>query len=162
MECDMLVKLYEIPDDAAVNIEKQLRTHGVYIKRALSGDLTKVCDFVSSFSMLWKDEAVKGVLTNGCYIAVRGQDILGFCCFDATMPDFLGPLAVREDMRKFGIGKALVLKSLVSMKERGYAYAIIGWTGPQEFYHRVCGAICIDGSVPGSYHNLIRVDESQL
>ena len=88
--------------------------------------------------------------------------MLGFCCFDATLPDFVGPLGVREDVRGLGIGKALLLRSLVSMKEKGYAYAILGWTGPQEYYKKICGATCIEGSIPGSYRNLIRVDESQL
>ena len=74
------------------------------------------------------------------------------------MPDYFGPLGVREDLRIGGIGKALLLKSLLSLKERGYAYAIIGWTGPQEFYRKCCGAIPIENSIPQSYHNLIGAD----
>ena len=162
MDCDMLVRLWEIQDEEVINLEKQLRTQNIFIKRALCCDLTKVCDFVSTYWPEWKDETTKGVLTNGCYIAVKGQDILGFCCFDTTMPDFIGPLGVRKDMRMLGIGKTLILKSIVSMKEKGYAYAILGWTGPQEFYKKICGATCIEGSIPGSYHNMLRVDEAKM
>ena len=36
------------------------------------------------------------------------------------------PMAVLESERKKGVGRALLLKSLESMQELGYAYAIIG------------------------------------
>ena len=38
-------------------------------------------------------------------------------------------MAVLESERRKGIGKVLLLKSLESMQEMGYAFAIIGWTG---------------------------------
>jgi hypothetical protein len=37
------------------------------------------------------------------------------------------------------------------MKAEGYAYAVIGWAGPQEFYARLVGATVIEGSEPGIY-----------
>ena len=33
----------------------------------------------------------------------------------------------------------------------GYAYAIIGSAGPEDYYAKVCGAIAIPDSKPGIY-----------
>ena len=41
------------------------------------------------------------------------------------------------------------------MKERGYAYAIIGSAGPKDFYRKAVGAIGIEGSIPGAYRNMV-------
>ena len=50
-------------------------------------------------------------------------------------------MAVLESERKKGIGKALLLKSLESMQELGYAYAIIGWPAKSavDFYKKCAG-----------------------
>jgi len=37
------------------------------------------------------------------------------------------------------------------MRAQGYAYAIIGGVGPQDFYAKTVGAVLIDGSSPGVY-----------
>lgn len=59
-------------------------------------------------------------------------------------------------MRGKGIGKILLVKSLQSMKEMGYAYAIIGGVGPVDFYKNTVGASIIEGSEVSIYENLIR------
>ena len=71
---------------------------------------------------------------------------------------YFGPTGVRKDMRGKGIGKALLLRCLYSMYERGYNYAIIGWVGPAEFYQKACGATMIPDSTPRSYRRMITVD----
>jgi hypothetical protein len=43
------------------------------------------------------------------------------------------------------------LRSMASLRELGYAYAIIGGAGPVEFYVKTLGAIPIPGSSPGIY-----------
>jgi hypothetical protein len=41
------------------------------------------------------------------------------------------------------------------MWEVGYAYAIIGGVGPQEFYARAAAATLIDGSTPGIFAGML-------
>lgn len=45
------------------------------------------------------------------------------------------------------------------MHQQGYAYAIIGWVGPVEFYKKTVGAAIIPDSAPGIYKRLINYDE---
>jgi predicted N-acetyltransferase YhbS len=56
-----------------------------------------------------------------------------------------------EAYRGQGLGTVLLLECLRSMKELGYAYAIIGGVGPNEFYAKAVGAIEIPDSTPGIY-----------
>ncbi len=157
---DMLVKLWEVKEDPS--LEEALREEGILLKRAMTPDMSRILAFVrENFSEGWAGECTAALLTNGCWIAVKNKEVVGFACFDATQKDFFGPTGVRPDMRGKGVGKALLIRSLISMRERGYAYAIIGWTGPQPFYKKVVGAIPIPESlvegakIPGSYLNLI-------
>ena len=157
MGCDMLVKLYDIEDGASLPIEKALAEEGIFIKRAMTPDLMRITGFVrEQFGDGWANECTVGVLRNGCWIAVKDKKVVGFACFEATMPNFFGPTGVLESLRGKGIGRALLLRSLLSMKERGYAYAIIGWAGPQDFYKKCVGAIPIEGSIPDRYRNMVQ------
>ena len=154
---DMLVKLYEVHDD--FELYARLREKGITLKRAMAPDLTKVQDFVrENFSEGWVNECTVGLIKNHCWIAVKEQKVVGFACYDTTMPDYFGPTGVLEELRGLGIGKALLLRSLMSLKEMGYAYAIIGWAGPVKFYEKAVGATVIEGSIPKSYRNMVAVD----
>jgi predicted N-acetyltransferase YhbS len=156
MSCDMLVKLYNVEEDASLT--QSLCEKKVSLKKVMPPDLSRVTDFVREhFGDNWANEAHVAVIRNRCWIAVRDKKILGFACYDATMPDFFGPIGVLESERKIGLGKALLLRGLLSMKEMGYAYAIIGWTGPMAFYSKCVGAVEIPDSIPASYHNMIGV-----
>ncbi len=157
MGMDMLVKLYEVQEDRA--LEEKLREQGIAIKRAMTPDLTRITDFVrAEFGQGWADECTAGILVGGCWIAVKDKKVIGFACFDATMKDYFGPTGVLESMRGKGIGKALLLRCMLSMREEGYAYAIIGSAGPMDFYKKAVGAIPIEGSTPGAYANMVESD----
>lgn len=67
----------------------------------------------------------------------------------STTPDFFGPTRVLDEEQGGGIGRALLLRSLAAMRAEGYAYAVIGGVGPQEFYKKCVGAMLIPDSVPG-------------
>jgi len=151
---DMLVKLYDLQDDPA--LMEKLEGEGIRIKRAMTPDLTKITAWVeAAFSRGWADQCMAGILTGGCWIAERENEVIGFACFDATLSGFFGPTGVREDMRGRGIGRALLIRCLISMRERGAAYAVIGWAGPKDFYRRAVGANLIEDSFPGAYRNRI-------
>ena len=86
-----------------------------------------------------------------CYIAVRGNAVLGFACYDVTCLNFFGPEGVAAGERGKGIGRALLLATLHAQRAQGYAYSIIGGVGPAEFYAKTVGAVAIAGSTPGIY-----------
>ena len=49
----------------------------------------------------------------------------------------------------------LVVATLMDMAAQGYAYAVVGWAGPQAFFARTVGAIAIPDSSPGIYRGLL-------
>lgn len=159
---DMLVKLFSLPSpEPAVSA---LLEKGIRIKKALSPDRSKVVDFVrENFQQTYVDE-VKCAFANNpvsCYIATRDKKIIGFACYDATARDFFGPTGVLESQRNQGVGRALLLKSLASMEEMGYAYAIIGWPAQSAipFYEKCVGAVMIDDPGSGVYCRMAEIDE---
>jgi predicted N-acetyltransferase YhbS len=152
---DMLVRLYDLPDSAALYAE--VAAKGVTLRRARAFEKHTVAAFARTFSEKWASE-VGVALTRQpatCFIATKDKQILGFACYDTTMRGFFGPTGVAENARGGGIGKALLFKTLEGLRELGHAYAIIGGVGPREFYAKACGAIEIPGSDPGVYGDLL-------
>lgn len=159
---DMLVKLFNISHSGEP--EAKLLQDGIRIKRALAPDRSRVAEFSKTASDKDYSDEVRAAFSNNpvtCYIAVRGKDLLGFACFEATAKDFYGPMAVSEKERKKGIGRALLLKSLRSMEEMGYAYAIIGWPAESAipFYENCVDAEMINEKSSGVYQRMIGIDE---
>jgi len=157
---DLLVRLYDLPDPAPA--PSDLSEAGITIKRPLPSEKGLLCRWVAShFSEGWSDEVAMTFSTQPptCFVALdKSGDLIGFACHDATYRGFFGPTGVLGSHRGQGIGTALLLRSLRSMSEAGYAYAIIGYSGADEFYARTVGAIPIEDSTPGPYHHPIRRD----
>lgn len=152
MLSDMLVPLYSLPEEPSVSQE-------ITIRRALAPEKTVVLNWVKShFSQGWADECDVAFSRApvSCYLAVSGEELLGFACYDATLKNFFGPTGVKEDARGQGIGKALLLRSFHAMRESGYGYGIIGGAGPVDFYEKALGAIAIPNSKPGIYKGMLR------
>ncbi|WP_274649667.1 GNAT family N-acetyltransferase [Paenibacillus humicola] len=154
---DMLVKLYELPE--AESPAKDKPGTGIVVRRAIGPEKLAVAEWVERhFGKGWRSEcevAFAG-LPATCYVAVRGGELLGFACYDATCRGFFGPTGVAEHARGLGIGKRLLLETLKGMREAGYGYAIIGGAGPADFYAKTAGAIVIEGSVPGIYAGMLK------
>lgn len=158
---DMLVKLYNIPDSH--DIEKELLKEGIRIKKALAPDRSKVIEFAKTCAADDYSDEVQAAFCNNpitCYIATKDKKLIGFACYEATAKNFFGPMAVLESERKKGIGKVLLLKSLASMEEMGYAYAIIGWPAESAipFYEKCVEATMIEESSSGVYKRMIAID----
>lgn len=154
---DLLVKLYEVKADPG--LDRQLADQGIVIRRALAPELETIRAWVATrFSAGWVSEAQVAFSRdpNACLIAVRDGKLLGFACYDAIALGFFGPTGVDEAARGLGIGKALLLRTLLAMRERGYGYAAIGWAGPVEFYARAVGAIPIPDSDGSVYTGLLK------
>lgn len=154
---DMLVKLYEIPDDRGFLAGPA--SLGITIRKPLGPEKQFIVDWVrEKFEEAWASE-VDVALSNrpvSCFVALDRDVLAGFACYDATALGFFGPEGVEEGCRGRGIGKALLLACLLDMKLKGYGYAIIGDAGPMEFYARAVGAVAIPDSTPGIYKGLLR------
>ncbi|KPQ19730.1 MAG: family 10 acetyltransferase [Algoriphagus marincola HL-49] len=155
---DMLVRLIDLP--SSLDIEKRLSTkEGIIFRRAIAPEKALVCDWVmEQFGAYWKSEVEVAFSRQpvSCWIAQRGNEILGFACYESTAKNFFGPTGTLESERGKGIGKVLLIKSLESLRELGYVYAIIGGVGPAEFYEKAVGATIIDGSEISIYQHLLR------
>lgn len=153
---DMLVRLYDLPDseECYARVERA----GYVLRRARAFERHTVAAFAErEFSAKWASEVEVALARQPvtCWVATRGGEVFGFACYDTTMRGFFGPTGVVESARGEGLGKALLMKALESLREMGYAYGIIGGVGPAEYYARVCGAEEIAGSDPGVYHDLL-------
>jgi GNAT superfamily N-acetyltransferase len=155
---DMLVSLIELPD--ASELEKRLsEKEKIIFRRAIAPEKHLVSEWVmEQFGAYWKSEVEVAFSRQpvSCWIAQRGNELLGFACYECTARNFFGPTGTLESERGKGIGKVLLIKSLESLREMGYAYAIIGGVGPAEFYEKAVGAKIIEGSEVSIYQHLLR------
>ena len=154
---DMLVKLYDLPDNWAFITEMQAR--GVTIRKPIGPERHYIIDWVrTTFSDAWASETdvALGNQPFTCFIALKAEKLVGFACYDATALGMFGPTGVLETERQQRIGAALLMACMLDMKLHGYGYAIIGDPGPTEFYQKVVGAVDIPGSSPGVYKGMLR------
>ena len=158
----MLVALYNLENVADRLLA--VREQGVTVRRPLAHERDAVIEWVrQSFGQQapgWAGECAVALSSAPatCHIATRDGAILGFACFDATAKGYFGPTGTAPDVRGQGVGAALLISSLVAMRESGYAYAIIGGAGQQVqgFYKKVVAAVVIAGSEPGIYRDPLR------
>ncbi len=165
---DMLVKLYTLPE--ITPLVTQLKAANIEVRLAAPSEKRIVAEWVRyHFSKTWAAECEAAMEQRpvSCYIAIEkaqppiagdnsysslpAEKLVGFGCFDVTAKGMFGPTGVQEDYRGRNIGKALLLACLHTMTDRGYAYAVIGWAGPTDFYSKAVGATIIEGSEPGVY-----------
>ena len=153
---DMLVNLLTLPD--SIPLMASLKEKGIQIVRPLPPDKHRVLDWIrenSYASAASECDVCFSHTPPSCFIALQGNQILGYACYNATAPDFFGPTMVQESHQGVGIGKALLLRSLEALREQGYVYAIIGGVGPAEYYQKCVGAALIPDSTPGIYRYFI-------
>ncbi|MGI5947400.1 MAG: GNAT family N-acetyltransferase [Lachnospiraceae bacterium] len=154
---DMLVSLLDLPDVG--NLYDNLKAEGIEIRRACTPNKFQIVEWVKAHSGLRGASECDTCFSHhpvSCFIAVQGNEIIGYACYNSTAPDFFGPTRVLDSMQGKGVGKALLLACLQSMRECGYIYAIIGGIGPREFYIKTVNAIDIPGSTPGLYKNVLK------
>ncbi|KGA97111.1 GNAT family acetyltransferase [Alkalihalobacillus alcalophilus ATCC 27647 = CGMCC 1.3604] len=150
---DLLVPLYSLPE------LEQSNNQTWKIRKPLPPEKHIVMNWVrTNFSEQWASEVDVALAQtpSSCFIAVEGEKIVGFACFNVTALNFFGPTGVAESARGRGIGLQLLIQSLDEMKRIGYAYAIIGGAGPVDFYKKAVGAIEIPGSNNGIYVGMLK------
>jgi GNAT superfamily N-acetyltransferase len=153
---DMLAKLYDLEKWYAPS---DLVIPDVTIRKPIGPEKHVVIKWVrSKFFEIWSSE-VDVALSNEpktCFIAVREKKTIGFAAYDATARGFFGPMGVDGSHRGGGIGKALLISSLLDMRNHGYGYAVIGGVGPAEFYRKTVGAVDIPDSDPSVWATWVR------
>lgn len=151
----MLVKLYELPD--LTDLVQRLAAHNTVVRRAMAHERHLVLQWVDrQFGQLtqgWSSECEVAFSHSpiACQIAIQGETIVGFACYDVAAKNFFGPIGVADEQRLRGLGKLLLVSTLQCMRSQGYAYGIIGQVGPAEFFSKSVGAVAIANSTPGIY-----------
>ncbi len=169
---DMLVKLYTLPD--ITDLIQRLKDKNIEIRQAIPSERQTIVTWAGArFNPVWAAECDVAVTNRpvSCYIAAaKGQpkaapedaydqpdeQLIGFACYDATRRGMFGPEGVLPEYQGWGIGKALLITCLQAMYYDRYAYAVIGWAGPVDFYRKAVGATIIEGSEPGIYRGPLR------
>jgi GNAT superfamily N-acetyltransferase len=149
---DMLIKLYALSASARTALPQYA------IRKPLGPEIDLVIDWIArEFSTGWASEArvALGNRPVSLYVALRERKLVGFCCYDATARGLVGPIGVASTERGAGFGAALLRACLGEMRSVGYAYAVAGAVGAPEFFHRVAGAVEIEGSTPGPYAGML-------
>ena len=156
---DMLVSLYSLPS-AEEELEKMSK-RGIRIIRAFPPNRLQVVEWVKEHSSIYAAGEADCCFKSSnptIFLAIKNEKIIGYACYNATAPDFFGPTEVIESEQGQGVGRALLIASLQALRDEGYGYAIIGGVGPAEFYKKSVGAIEIEGSSPGLYENMLKMD----
>ena len=154
---DLLVNLYS---KRLAELADRVRDVDAEVRVALPPEQHIIKDWVrNNFSEYWVSEVTAAMAHQppGCLIAIVEGKLVGFACYDATARGFFGPTGVAEDQRGKKIGLALLSHTLQAMKTHGYAYAIIGSVGPQEFYANAVGAISIEADKEDIYQGMLRI-----
>lgn len=134
--------------------------NGFRIKRPMAPERRTVVDWVEThFGERWASEVEMAFSGHPitCFVAMDPDNaVRGFACYDTSFRGLFGPTGVEEGFRGKGIGTALLFRTLCAMGEMGYAYAIIGYSGADEYYQKAVGAIPIPESEPGPYRDWIK------
>ncbi len=164
---DMLVKLYNLPPlqpalDAIAPMHIQIRPARV-------GEETQIMPWIAQhFNPGWENGVVYAIHRSPCslFIAIEKQPpdpvradpyglppekLVGFACYDSSNRGMFGPMGVHPRYEGRGIGTALLLTALHAMWNENYAYAVIGWAGPVDWYASRVGATLIPDSEPGPF-----------
>lgn len=164
---DMLVKLYNLPPlQPALDALRQI---SIFIRPARIGEENQIVPWVAHhFYSGWEQGVTYAIHRNpaSLFIAIEqqaadpnrsnryelpGEKLVGFACYDTSNKGVFGPIGVQPSHERRGIGRALLLTALHAMWTENYAYAVIGWAGPVEWYQRTVGAELIPNSEPGPF-----------
>ncbi|HOU11514.1 MAG TPA: GNAT family N-acetyltransferase [Anaerolineae bacterium] len=124
----------QIPPDI-IALEDRLRQDDIVMRPVQPADLPALMAFtVEHFGWDWYRFAQDYLLALfgagaddiGCYVAARGDAIVGYC---QHRRERFGPFGVAPEMRNRGIGRLLLFRCLADMAARGFHCAYFLWTG---------------------------------
>lgn len=149
---------YEVPESVKMKTA-ELARQGIVIRPCAKPDVDALLAHVeANFSARWLSETLARTemepAPDEIIIAVRGQEVVGFCQTFSTRsvklgPSVywrgllgnhyggLGPIGVARDVRKIGLGLALLCWSVDAVKKTGATRMAIDWTVLIDFYGRI-------------------------
>ncbi|MCP4444020.1 MAG: GNAT family N-acetyltransferase [Myxococcales bacterium] len=146
--CNLLIN---VQDNALVSQEKfeemRSRVHdeGYEIARLPWEKLVETADHVATnFSEGWKHEMTRSAThSQGVHIALvrnTGQ-LAGFAAHDGNNAGrgWFGPTGTLPAHRGKGLGAALLLASLLDIRNAGHRQCQVAWVGPRAFYYKIAG-----------------------
>jgi mycothiol synthase len=139
---NMIVKLSEAPLDTKAD-ERRLADVGISVRALRASDEPAFSSWVQSFwNGEWAWEASRALVKGGagCYVAVRGSDLVAFAAYGANRASWFGPMGTVPAEQRQGLGSVLLRRCLADLHRAGMAHATIAWVGPTEFYRRAVGA----------------------
>lgn len=128
--------------------KKEISGQQAVIKRAEQEDETAVMKFVEeNFGGSWTESILNGFRQKEIpiFLAWEGTKLIGFSSYDVyrSQKGIYGPMGVLKTERNNRVGSHLLHEALQDMKEKNYAYIVLGEAGPIEYYEKECGAVII-------------------
>jgi mycothiol synthase len=139
---NMIVRLSAAPLDTTVD-ERRLADVGISIRALRAPDEPAFSSWIERFwSDEWAWEASRALVKEsaGCYVAVRGSDLVAFAAYGPNRPSWFGPMGTVPAEQRQGLGSVLLRRCLADLHRAGKVDATIGWVGPTAFYRRAVGA----------------------
>ena len=138
MEVDLSLTSLETQAD-----EDRLRSRGIEVRRANAGDAAYLQQSVASaWTSAWAAELAAALRNTqaGLYIACDGPRCVAFCAYGINRVNEIGPMGTWPDVRRLGIGTALIKRCLAEQRLRGLATAEIMWAGPLSYFSQTLNA----------------------
>ncbi len=141
------VSLFTYLDKTTVTrelLEKVIQEKDAFrLSLATYEDEQEVKDFVTGeFTVSWAQEACAAIHNTpaGFCSVLRDKEsntVIGFAAVNGTNPNWFGPMGVRSELRKQGLGHLLVYHTFLTAKQRGMKHLLIPWiNGKETFYSR--------------------------
>ncbi|WP_456274376.1 GNAT family N-acetyltransferase [Bacillus sp. AK031] len=128
--------------------KKEMTNRELTILRAAKTDEERVLEFTAAeFGEPWVKTLKYGFKQQEIpiFLAWKDSNLVGFSSYDVyrRQKGIYGPMGVVKNERKTGAGSMLLHAALQDMKDKGYAYIILGEAGPIEYYEKECGAVVV-------------------
>ena len=141
---NLIVELVKNPaasPSAAQNSAQSLQARGLRLGQGRPSEAALKA-IEDQFSAAWRFEAERAGENDTLFWAEdASRRLLGFAAHDGNNRGlgWFGPAGTWPEARGQGIGAALLIQCLASIRAAGHEQCEVAWIGPEEFYRRVCG-----------------------
>lgn len=130
----------------AARLDAAVAARGYAVRRATGADTPPLLTMVrAEFGDAWAYEVERALDADppGVRVALHQGAIVAFAAHDGNNRGlgWFGPGGTVPAHRRFGLGLALLVRSLLDVAAAGHADAIVPWVGPEDFYARAVGAV---------------------
>ncbi|MBO6576532.1 MAG: GNAT family N-acetyltransferase [Rhodothermales bacterium] len=126
------------------NLPRAGNVPGFRLARAQPSDRAAVLELIERIWPAWRGEVEAALRRSlpGLFLAWTGDAVAAFSAHDANNrgTGWFGPMGTDPDHRGRGLGRELLVRSLLDLRRGGQEQAVIPWVGPIEFYADAVGA----------------------